>query len=138
MAGQPFKSGAKHGGGFKLDVMASDAHPASSADHHYVPRFYLNRFTDRSRTLWVYEHGQEKARASTPKREGHRENYYTFTDLGYPNDAAETMLAKIETIVAPTMKSLARPDFEISDKQRGELYGFIALTFVRVPHTVIS
>jgi hypothetical protein len=35
---------------------------------HYIPNFYLNGFTDRSRVLWVYEKFKP-LRASKPKNE---------------------------------------------------------------------
>jgi len=57
--------------------------PAESADHHYVPEFYLKGFRDRQRSLWVYEHAP---RESTPKQEGHRANYDSFAHEGQPTD----------------------------------------------------
>ena len=67
------------------------------ADHHYVPKFYLKGFMDRQQVLWVYEKGQNAPRASNPKQEGHRENYYTFTDRDTPDDSTEKMLSKAES-----------------------------------------
>jgi hypothetical protein len=68
-----------------------------------VPKFYLKGFMDRQQVLWVYEKGQNAPRASTPKKEGHRENYYTFTDRGTPDDSTEKMLSKAESMVAPSL-----------------------------------
>lgn len=88
---------------------------------------------DRCKALWVYEKGKNAPKASTPKQEGHRENYYTFTDRGFQDDSAEKMLSRAESLVAPTIRKLANPQFRMSDRQRSELYSFVALTFVRVP-----
>jgi len=107
--------------------------PVESADHHYVPEFYLKGFMDKKHVLWVYEKGTNAPRPSTPKQEGHRENYYTFTDRGYADDSAEKMLSRAESMVAPTIRKLANPQFKMTDKQRSELYSFVALMFVRVP-----
>ena len=103
------------------------------ADHHYVPKFYLKGFMDRQQVLWVYEKGQNAPRPSNAKKEGHRENYYTFTDRGTPDDSTEKMLSKAESMVAPTIKKLRNPQFKMNDTQRSELYTFVALMFVRVP-----
>jgi hypothetical protein len=113
--------------------MANPSQAGKAADHHYVPKFYLKGFTDKQGSLWVYEKGTNAPRESTPKKEGHRENYYTFTDRGFPDDSTEKMLSKVESMVAPVMKKLANPLFKMSEVQRSELYSFVALTFVRVP-----
>jgi hypothetical protein len=106
--------------------------PLLTAAHHYVPRFYLKGFTDKQRKLWVYE--QAKAlRPSKPKDEAHRENYYVFTDRGYPDDQVEKLLSKAESLVAPVICKLRNPQFRMTEQQRNELYTFIAMTFVRVP-----
>src|ERR1017187_366861 len=104
-----------------------------AADHHFVPKFYLKGFTDKNKKLWVYEKGSNAPRESTPKSEGNIENYYTFTDRGYPDDQAEKMLARAESTVAPVIRKLANPLFSMNDVQRSELYSFVALTYVRVP-----
>jgi hypothetical protein len=106
---------------------------ADTADHHYVPKFYLKGFTDNHKKLWVYEKGTNAPRESKPKKEGHRPNYYVFTEGGRPNDSAEDMLKKVESIVSSTVRKLANPEFEMNEDERASLYAFSALTFVRVP-----
>jgi hypothetical protein len=113
--------------------MGTPAQPAEVAEHHYVPKFYLKGFTDKNKRLWVYEKGANAPRESTPKSEGNIENYYTFTDRGYPNDQAERMLARAESAMAPVIRKLANPLFVMNETQRSELYTFVALTYVRVP-----
>ena len=98
-----------------------------------MPKFYLKGFADKQGMLWVYEKGKNAPRASKPKAEANRENYYVFTDRGTPDDGAEKLLSKVESIVAPTIRKLANPQFKMNDQQRGELYAFVALMFVRVP-----
>lgn len=100
--------------------------------HHYIPRFYLKGFTE-SKQLWVYEKGKAP-RASKPKDEAQRDNYYMVHDAaGHGPDSVERMLSKIESIVAPTFRRLANPQFEMDQRETEELYSFVALTFVRVP-----
>lgn len=106
---------------------------AEPVDHHYIPKFYLKGFTDKDGVLWVYEKGKNAPRNSTPKNEACLDNYYTFTDRGYADSGTETILGKIESHIAPTVKKLANPQFKMSDQQRSELYTFLASMFVRVP-----
>src|SRR5947209_17314037 len=49
--------------------------------HHYLPRFYLKGFTEKKQ-LWVYEKGKPP-RASKPKYEAQRENYYRRARCGW-------------------------------------------------------
>jgi hypothetical protein len=112
--------------------MGSDNSNASEA-HHYIPKFYLKGFMDKDHELWVYEKNATAPRRSTPKMEGHRENYYTFDDFGLPDSSTERMLSRTESLAAPIFKKLANPQFEITNEQREMLYSFIALMFVRVP-----
>jgi hypothetical protein len=106
---------------------------AAQADHHYVPKFYLKGFTDQKKSLWVYEYGRNAPRESDPKHEGHRPNYYTFADRGQPDDSAEKLLSRIESIVAPTIRKLANPQFKPTAQQVSELYTFVSIMYVRVP-----
>jgi hypothetical protein len=104
-----------------------------TADHHYVPKFYLKGFTDKRGALWVYEHGVNAPRQSKPKHQGHRANYYTFDDRGQPDASTEKVLSRAESVVAHTFRKLANPQFTMTEKERSELYSFVALMFVRVP-----
>jgi hypothetical protein len=113
--------------------MTTPAQPAATADHHYVPKFYLKGFTGDKGALWVYEKGKNKPRESKPKNEGHRENYYSFADRGCLDDSTEKILSRTESIVAPTIRKLGNPQFKMSDQQCSELYSFVSLMFVRVP-----
>lgn len=111
--------------------MASPSEIVTEA-HHYIPRFYLKGFT-QNKQLWVYEKGKVP-RASKPKDEAQRNNYYMVHDaVGHAPDSVERMLSKIESIVAPTFRRLANPQFEMGQREIEELYSFVALTFVRVP-----
>lgn len=105
---------------------------AGARAHHYVPKFYLKGFTDKDGSVWVYEKGKPP-RESSPKKEANREEYYTFDDRGYADSHIEVALSHAESIVAPIIRKLANPQFKITDAQRGELYAFVAMTFVRVP-----
>jgi hypothetical protein len=100
--------------------------------HHYVPRFYLKGFAHQ-KELWVYQKGKPP-RPSRPKDEAQRDNYYTIQDSGgQPTVAIERLFSKIESVVAPTFRRIANPQFTMSSREVEELFSFVALTFVRVP-----
>lgn len=81
----------------------------------------------------MYEHGANAPRKSVPKDEGHRPNYYTVADEGQNADFAEKGLSKVESVVAPIIRKLGSPQFKMTESQVGELYLFVAVTYVRVP-----
>ena len=72
--------------------------PAEPKAQHYIPNFYLKGFTDKAGTLWVYEKFNPM-RASTPKKEAHRPDYYTHEENGQRDETAENMLKVIESRV---------------------------------------
>ncbi len=112
--------------------MGSPADAPQAADHHYIPKFYLKGFTDKQGILWAYERNKAP-RASSPRAEANREDYYTFSDRGYADDSVEKILSKAESLAAPIFRKIANPQFQLSDQQRLELYSFVAMMFVRVP-----
>ena len=99
---------------------------------HYVPKFYLKGFTDPQGCLWVCEK-HKPIRASKPKLEANRPDYYTHTEKGERDTSAENDLQQVESRAAPIIRRLANPQFEIKPAELGDLYLFVAFMFVRVP-----
>ncbi len=87
---------------------------------------------DKSRVLWVYERFKPK-RASKPKREAHRPNYYTHDEQGTRDETAEDVLKKIESMAGPIITKLANPKYELTPENANHLIIFVAFMFVRVP-----
>jgi hypothetical protein len=112
--------------------MASATGNTEAKAQHYIPHFYLKGFTDRSGKLWVYERFKP-LRASTPKDEAHKPDYYTHSEKGYRDETAETTLEAIESQAARPVCKLANPQFTPSSEQMGYVYLFVALMFARVP-----
>jgi Protein of unknown function (DUF4238) len=110
-------------------AMTMDVGPKAQ---HYIPRFYLNGFTDEEGTLWVYEKFKP-LRASKPKHEANRPDYYTHLETGERDETAENVLMDIESVVAPIVRKLANPQYELTDENAGKLYMFVASMFARVP-----
>ena len=70
--------------------------------YHYVPRFYLRRFTDESGLLWVYDKENEgQCRAQTPENTTIANRFYGYVgaDETY-TDEIERSLAGIESDAA--------------------------------------
>ena len=109
------------------ETMASSAitYPGPQSTTTSV-KFYLKGFTDPQKTLWVYEKGKP-SRASKPKDEAHRENYYTYEDKGYQDTTIERSLSKSESIVAPIFRKLANPQFQMTEEQAANLIVFGAM-----------
>jgi hypothetical protein len=49
--------------------------------HHYVPRFYLNRFTDPSGYLWIWERDQDRVFRTKPNRVAAEKDFYRIAEL---------------------------------------------------------
>jgi len=49
--------------------------------HHYVPRFYLSRFTDNRNKLWVLDKQTEKVFPANPDSIGVQKQFYRLDDL---------------------------------------------------------
>lgn len=112
--------------------MKTDAPIAEPKAQHYIPKFYLKGFTDKEGTLWVYEKFKP-LRASKPKSEANRPDYYTHCEKGERDETAENVLKDIESVVAPIIRKLANPQYELTPEHAGRLYVFVASMFARVP-----
>ncbi|WP_158943372.1 DUF4238 domain-containing protein [Granulicella sp. S190] len=106
-----------------------------SAAGHYIPEFYLKGFTEKKGLLWVHEK-YAAPRASTPKREANKPDYYALSHEALDSDALEKMYSRTESIVAPAILKSRNPLFLMTDEDAGNIRAFIALSFTRVPHFI--
>jgi len=106
--------------------------------NHYVPRFYLQGFVDpdeeqRGRdVLWVYEAGKG-ARATSPRACAFENYFYRCAEAEEKGIEIERVLQELENHTAPVLSRLRGGDFQLSQQQRSEFAGFIALMMTRVP-----
>jgi len=49
--------------------------------HHYVPQFYLRRFTNESGRLWLWEKGRDRIFTTRPNGVAAEKNFYRLPDL---------------------------------------------------------
>lgn len=109
-----------------------DLPPADAKAQHYIPRFYLKGFTDKQGTLWVCEKFKP-IRASKPKEEAHRPDYYTHSERGHRDETAEDALETIESKAAPIVRKLANPQYVLMPENAAHVIMFVAFMFARVP-----
>jgi len=92
---------------------------------HFLSQMYLKGFTDKQKTLWVYQRGQSP-RQSVPKREARLKNY----EVG---DGHRREIEQLETRVEPILQGVRNRQPQLEKEQRDKLYDFVALTIFRVP-----
>jgi hypothetical protein len=106
-----------------------------NAAGHYLPEFYLKGFTERKGLLWVHEK-HLAPRASTPKHEANKPDFYAITSKELDPDALEKMYAKTETVVARPISKSRNLQFTMTDEDAGNIRAFAGLSFTRVPHFI--
>ena len=99
---------------------------------HYIPKFYLKGFTDRQKRLWVCERFKP-IRASKPKDEAHRPDYYTHAEQGQRDETVEDILKDLESRAAPIICKLANPQYVLTPENASRVIMFVAFMFARVP-----
>jgi hypothetical protein len=114
---------------YRCDVASPSA---ESKAQHYIPKFYLKGFTDEQKRLWVCEKFKP-IRASKPKDEAHRPDYYTHAEQGERDETAEDILKQAESRAAPIICKLANPQYRLTPENAGRVLIFIAFMFARVP-----
>src|SRR5438309_2035227 len=83
--------------------------------HHYVPRFYLQRFTDAQGHVWAFDKSTDKVFCSAPTKLAREAAFYEAPGLGAAIDQAamEGMLSDLERaasqVVARWMTMLPGP-----------------------------
>lgn len=100
--------------------------------HHYLPAFYLERFT-KDGYLWVYDRTQRAFRREQPKNTAVRTHYYSFRDeQGKTDPRVEEGLAALEGLAKPVLEKLERSE-QISPHDRYYLSLFLGVLYCRVP-----
>jgi Protein of unknown function (DUF4238) len=99
---------------------------------HYIPKFYLKGFADKSGALWVYER-HKPLRESKPKYEANRPDYYAVKDDPQHADVIERELARLESVAAPIIRKMTTGQFVPTPVNIADLLLFVAFMFARVP-----
>ncbi len=71
--------------------------------HHYVPQFYLRRFTDSTGKLWVWDRKRDRVFSARPASVAAESNFYSLphlSELGHDPLTMEKQFADLEGEVA--------------------------------------
>ncbi|EGD49585.1 hypothetical protein Cpap_4023 [Ruminiclostridium papyrosolvens DSM 2782] len=109
-------------------------------NHHYVPQFYLNYFTDPSTPsiyspyVWVYDKADESIKNKAPKNIAYEKGYNDIEDSeGNISSIVEDQFEKeIETPVSRVFRKLVKLNY-ISRSERLMLCKFVFSMVERVP-----
>src|SRR2546423_616358 len=106
--------------------------------HHYLPRFYLKRFSADeepadSSAIFVYE-ANKRIRRSTPNAEGFSRDFYSFVDESGKNPHYENVLARLDADAACVIKEICELKPELPTGEQAEVLArFVGTMFTRVP-----
>jgi hypothetical protein len=120
-----------------MEGVHNQSHKRNPRGQHYVSRFYLEGFSDRSSSggkpiIWVYEKGHP-IRPSTLRNEAKRRDYYVFRREGENQFGFEHALDNIETRAARAFQRFQKNHCIICAEDRRIIAQFVGLTFARVP-----
>jgi hypothetical protein len=114
--------------------------------HHYVPQFYLRRFTDESGRLWLWDRTQDRVFSARPESVAAERQFYRTDDLakhGHDPLTMEKQFSYLEGEAARItdqwlgwlrqMKPMER--IEIPDPNRELVFLYTALQFLRTADT---
>src|SRR5712671_5743609 len=120
----------------KRTLMKNPKGPEPRA-HHYVPQFWLARFTesgDKEGRLWVTDFKRHKQWSSTPANTGHRRDFYRISDdFRVDPVIVEKFYSRIEDLIAPVLKTLDEERCGPIKPELEALCVFMALQWARVP-----
>lgn len=110
--------------------------PNKPKAHHYIPRSYLQEFTDPGTPgyLWVYPHGSADIRKAAPKTVAFSNYYYAFIKANgeVDQESFEEILSDVEGAAGAITRALIdrRP---LSREEKENYAGFLAVMVLRVP-----
>lgn len=100
--------------------------------HHYLPRFYLNGFTQDG-NLFIYDRNKNEYRSQTPINTAVEKDFYSIIDdTGKKNTSIESLLADVETKANKVIDKLNDGN-DVTFQERIDLSLFIALLIGRTP-----
>lgn len=103
-----------------------------SVRHHYLPRFYLERFADQKGRLDVFQRDTNKRFKASSRNVAVETDLYTIIDIdGNESDYAEKIVSDIETRLAPALDELVAGDWPPTHETRGLVANFVALQATR-------
>jgi hypothetical protein len=108
----------------------------NSKRHHYLPQFYLKRFTGADGLLCVFDRETKEFRKQTPPNTAHQREFYTITNKeGVKSDAIERMFSGLESVAADVTRRLDTRQTTVwrDEQERVSFAIFIAYFYTRTP-----
>jgi hypothetical protein len=100
--------------------------------HHYIPRFYLQRFADQDSRLIAFRRSTQKTVRTSPKVIAAENHFYSVTGpSGEKSPVVEEYLAKVEGRASQAMRKIDEGHFPPIDEDRDSLTRFLALLYTR-------
>jgi hypothetical protein len=115
----------------------------ASTRHHYIPRFYLNGFTEnRKFSIYMVDSRRFKKAGGTfsPSSHFYIENDNTFSANGKTTDILEESFSRKDSLIAKTfdkIRSATSNDYCLTHEDIGLLQYFVSILFWRIPSTKI-
>lgn len=105
--------------------------------HHYIPRFYLNGFTDpaKSNAVWVFDKDDEKAFPAAPANIACEKHYHTFVmeDGEKDTESIEHLYGLIEAPSSAVIRKIHAEE-ALSNEDISVFSTFAASMMIRVPN----
>ncbi len=109
-------------------------------DQHFVPRFYLRAFLDpavpdgQEPWIWVADLKEQVVERRAPKNLGRAANYYEVPGVqDASGTTVEGLFSKTESAAAPVINKLLRGERVLGEREREDLFCFMAFLVTRVP-----
>ncbi len=107
-----------------------------SKKHHYLPRFYLKGFTNKTGDFFIYDKKKDEIRKSKPENSFFEKFRNTGTVKGEKSDLPERVLAEFDNRSANALEKIRKSNFRenvLTPETLYEIRFFIASTFWRIP-----
>ena len=106
-----------------------------SKRHHYLPQFYLKRFTDEEGLLCLFDRESKEFRRQQPVNTALRKHFYTVTDTdGLKSDGIERMFSGLDSVACDVITRLdAHQTGWAHERERVSFAIFIAFFYARTP-----
>ena len=108
----------------------------TSKRHHYLPQFYLRRFTGSDGLFWVFDRETKEFRKQQPLNTAHQREFYTITNKqGVKSDDIERMFSGLESVACDVISRLDTREATgwKDEHERVSFAIFIAYFYTRTP-----
>lgn len=110
----------------------ADARPRR---HHYVPRFYLRRFTDHKGRIAAHDRSAQRTITTTPEQVAVERDFYRIpATTGLPANFLEGLLSSVEGVAAEAIRSAVATG-AVREPDRQVLAAYLGLQRLRTRQT---